>query len=278
MLSLTVPAALLAGLLPMWSPANTHAPTPGQTASEGSGEPPTVAWVSVQILPEFDDPRVLVIYQGSLAEGVETPADFSLVIPRGAQIHMAGGVDATGGHIHGDYETTERDGLTEVAYELPVPDFYMEFYYDPIPEGEDHGFTYPVVSPWDAAEVTVAVQKPRRAEDFGVSPLAARVVQDDKGFDYHVIQWDSVAAGTSREVAVRYRKADREPSAVPGQAAAGTAAAGVGAGAAGGQGLETVPALVLVLLAGALSYVVVYLWNSRALGDGGAEASPPQAT
>lgn len=242
------PVLLLAALLPVGGPRMTPPlPVHGDTAWAPSA--PAVAEMTVEIWPEYDDPRVLVIYRGHLAPSESTPTGFSLVAPAGAQIHMAGGTDANGGHIHGLYQTHDRgDGLMDVSYDLDVPDFYMELYYDPFTEGDERNFTYSVVSPYDVTSLVVTVQEPLRAKSFSVSPFTAEVVRDDRGLNYHVIRLDGVRAGTSEAITVSYSKTDRQPSVVPRELEGES-------GPPGRRAMSDILLGVAVLLAGITAYV-----------------------
>jgi hypothetical protein len=120
--------------------------------------------MQVDIWPEYDDPRVLLIYRGQLEPGREIPRDFAFVIPPGAQVHMAGAIGDNGEHLHSVYETRSRpDGLVELAYQPPTRTVYMEFYYDPLGDGEEREFQYTLVSPLPVAMWMVNVQQPLQA-------------------------------------------------------------------------------------------------------------------
>lgn len=235
---------------PRWIPLAMALALPGLARGAAVAQVAVeVSSMSVDIWPEYDEPAVLAIYQGRLGPSVDTPTDFSFVIPEGARIHMVGGVAADGRHVHAEFETRARDdGLTEVSYELTVPNFYMEFYYDPLGTGEERSFSYPVVSPYDVASVAVRVQQPRGAEGFSVSPFTSEMAQDDKGFVYQVVRMDSLPAESLRSVAVRYRKVEREPSVEPPEQ--GSQAAGVMDALKG----RRVMGLLAVLFAGAAIY------------------------
>lgn len=248
-------------------------------AQEGGG-PAEISSMTVDIWPEYDDPRVLVIEQGELAPAAEVPTGFSFLVPEGAQVHMAGGVTEDGKHVHAQFRSVQRDdGLTEISYTLDVPHFYMEFYYDPFAGGEERDFAYPLVSPHPIEELSVRVQQPRRAEGFSVAPFTRQVVQDEKGFVYHLVRWDTLSAGMAKEVAVRYRKADREPSVSPPEPAQAAAAPAVGWSP---ERILLISGLLLMALAG---YGIV-VWSkgsdpepepAPAKSRGAASASPPPA-
>lgn len=189
------------------------APSPETPADAVGQAEPGIAALTVDIWPEFDDPRVLVIYDGLLAEDAQLPRDFKFVVPAGAQVHMAGGIAPDGGHLHAEFDTRLReDGLVEVSYTLRVPHAYMEFYYDPFEDGDERRFTYPVVSSLEIDSLMVRVQEPLRSEGFQLDPAAEEAVRDNRGLDYGVIRLAGLPAGTVTPVTVSYRKTDREPS------------------------------------------------------------------
>jgi len=249
MTRLTVPLLVLASLATAPAGASRPAASADRPGSAAVRQAMAIANMSVEIWPEYDDPRVLVIYSGDVARDVTLPADFSFIIPAGAQVHMAGGLNANGEHIHSLYQTRERDdGLVEVTYRLEVPNFYMEFYYDPFTGGDERNFSYPLLSRFDIAALMVSVQRPRRAEGFTVSPTALQSVQDNNGFTYDVLRFDSLPAGTARSVSVVYRKADREPSVTPQQAG--------GATTADRRTMKSILLFVAILLAGIIAWAL----------------------
>jgi zinc-ribbon domain len=251
--------ALLSGAHPTQAPAQEAAATP-----DGDQAETKIDGMSVDIWPEYDDPRVLVIYRGTLAPGLTTPRDFSFLVPTGAEIHMAGAVDETRGHVHALFETKDRgDGLTEVSYSLPNPNFYMEFYYDPLGDTPERDFTYRLVSPFPIDQLMVSVQEPRRAEGFAMTPATNQIVRDDaEGLSYHVVGFSDVAAGEAQTVSVSYRKGDREPSVV--------AEDGAGAQGADSRAMRSILIFSAILLVGVVGYgVFVTLQKRDAEADGG---------
>lgn len=257
-----MPVVLLALLVPNANDASARVLASTQARDTLSAGPPRLTSLNVEIWPEYDDPRVLVIYAGRMEPSVSIPADFTLVIPREAQVHMAGYVDADGVHRQLPFETRPRDdGLSEIYYPLPTPDFYVEFYYEAFPAGEERRFSYPLVPPGDVEKLTVSVQQPLRAEGFLVSPFTLRVVDDDKGFLYHVIEMDTVVtAGAPMPIAVSYRKQDQDPSIA-------AAPAGAGPPASGGKFMTNALALVAVLLVGAAAFALFVTSDRRDTDD-----------
>lgn len=204
--------------------------------------------MEVDIWPEYDDPRVLVMYRGEVDANAELPREFAFVIPRGAQIHMAGAIGEQGEHLHAQFVTKPQDEtLTEVSYELATRTFYMEFYYDPLPKGERREFRYPIRSPYPIDFLSIRVQQPSRASEFRIAPTALDVVQGANGLNYHRLVWQQLPADRETPVTVSYRKRDREPSVSPAGAAAPT----------GGSAMKNILIIGAVLLVGVVGYGVL---------------------
>lgn len=252
-----IPAVLLSAIV------TSGAAVPEPVGQDGpSPSEPALAALTVDIWPEYDDPRVLVIYDGVLASGGELPAEVTLVVPADAQVHMAGGIAANGGHLHADFYTRLRDdGLMEVSYAPEAPRLYMEFYYDPLSGDDERRFTYPVLAPFDVDSLMVRVQEPLRASAFELAPAAEGSMQDNRGLDYHLVRWGDLSAASVTPVTVSYRKTDREPS------VARQAAPAAAAGAPGGQpgessGSGALTWILLTLAAGSFGVGFYKLFSS----------------
>lgn len=212
--------------------------------------------MEIDIWPEYDDPRVLVIYRGVLEEDVDLPTPFRIVIPRGAQIHMAGALGEQGEHLHAQFETAPRgDSLAEVRYDLVTRTFYMEFYYDPLSDESRRDFRYPILSDYPVSQMVVRVQQPLKATEFGTSPPPIDIVADNQGFNYHRFQLRDLKPDEPKVIAISYTKRGREPSV----ARAGTAQAG-------GNAMRTILIIATVGLFGVIGYAVVSSRRSRRSG------------
>jgi hypothetical protein len=170
----------------------------------------------IQVMPEFDDPRVLVIVQGRLEE-TTLPRTLTLRLPAGAQINQMAVMDVnSGGTIPQEYQVQSDPAdprWSLVSYTLDNAHFFYEYYYDPLGEGPDKAFTFTYSSPQPVAELVLELQQPRAAGDFTLEPAAATTYTDPTyGLTYHTLASESLAAGETASVAVSYNKSDPAPS------------------------------------------------------------------
>lgn len=194
------------------------------TMAQGKGDL-RISLMRVSIWPEYDDPRVLVMYQGQFAAGSPLPAPVRFQIPQGAEIHMAGSVSPQGEHQHQPFEVSPARKGAEVSYNLATTNFYMEFYYNPFKGGEKKGFEYLVQSIYPIDKLEVDIQQPLRANDFRVDPKPLSVISDQRGFKYSRYAFERLAKDREVKLRVSYTKADPNPSVE--KATAGMGAGGV---------------------------------------------------
>jgi hypothetical protein len=239
----------------------------------------------VQVMPEFDDPRVLVIVQGRLAiEPTALPTSLTVRIPRGAQINQMAEMDmSTGATIAKAYDA-QPDPVDErwtlVTYELTNAHIFYEFYYTPIEGSPDKVFRYAFSTLQVADDVLLEVQQPRTATNFSLEPPATVARFDEKlELTYHQFNLGALPAGEVTEVVVKYTKTDPEPSISREQLMAMQMGPVVPETSAPDMGNAETPASLptwlLVLMGGAILVGVGrYVWVNQT-GHGGARPVVP---
>ena len=186
----------------------------------------TIQQIRIQVMPEFDDPRVLVIVQGRLdVDESSLPRPVTFLIPRGAQINQMSTMDvATGVTTPVDYEAVpdpDDERWTQVTYSLNSAHFFYEYYYDPLGDEAERQFTYVFSNPQDITDMAVEIQQPLKATDFVLNPEATIARADEVfGFTYHQFPVGSLPAGQEFTVDIRYTKTDPNPSVTREQLAA----------------------------------------------------------
>jgi hypothetical protein len=198
----------------VWSAAaQTTLPPASETTTA-----PDIQQLRIQVMPEFDDPRVLVIIQGRLAASDTTfPVPVTFRVPRGAQINQMAVMDvATGATAPQSFDARpdpDDARWSLVTYTLDNAHFFYEYYYDPLAGGADKQFTYTFSSPQRVMELLLEVQQPLAATDFTLDPLPTIARHDEAlGFTYHQFSVGALAGGEETAVTVSYTKTDPEPS------------------------------------------------------------------
>lgn len=249
----------------------------GALAQDG-GDTGRVLRLRVQVLPEFDDPRVLVIVQGRL-EADTLPRSLTVRVPRGAQINQMAAIDmATGATSAKPFASAfdpDDPRWALITYELDDPHFFYEYYYNAIEGGPDKAFTFTFSSLQAVEDLLLEIQQPLAAEAFTVAP-AATVARFDEGagFVYHQFNLGALPGGEEVSIDVRYVKTDPAPS-VSREALAASPAA---AAPTEGVGLATERPIWLwtVLIAAGVAGGG-YVWRRERAGSARASQAPAPA-
>ncbi len=168
--------------------------------------------VQLWIYPEYDDPRLLVMLEGQIAEA-ESPAVVRFLVPSEAEMYSAGSMDAQGQYSGGppDRESSSIPGWDEITYEVTTNTFRVE-YYDPIIIGQsDKSIIYEFHWLYPISSLEVFVQEPRRSSDFNISPAGSTLV-DDQGFTTHIYSFPELEDTSPLRFEISYYKSDTRPS------------------------------------------------------------------
>lgn len=173
-----------------------------------------LANLTLLVWPEYDDPGVLVQYDGEIAVKENFPRELSMLVPTGARVIATAYVDTKGDMLNTDpWKTKDAgDGFSLVTFSLPAPHFHLEFYYSPLQGAPDKtmDFVYKAASPAD--KVRLEIQEPLKADKFRTTPATTNQITRMHDFKYHIFDFPSLDAGQILRVQVSYTKTDPAPS------------------------------------------------------------------
>ncbi len=206
------------------------------TASGQDAAPLTIKNMKISVWPEYDDPRVLVMYEGEFADGSRFPQAVKFTAPLGSELKQVCALTKPDNeHECQTFKALEEDSRLAVNYTLPIPTFFTEYFYPAVQGETARSFKYEFKAPNDIQSLQIEVQQPLRSSGWAMSPTALSVSSDAKGFKYNNYSMSNIAAGRIVSIDASYAKADSEPSVAP-------------ASAPGGAGDRT-PLVVSVVLA-----------------------------
>ncbi len=178
--------------------------TPGLAQETGL----VLARVEVDLWPEYDDPRMLVIYQITLSPQVSLPVELSMRIPKSAGVPNAVAARQPDDLlINIPYTQTEAGNWTTLVFQATTPEIQLEFY-DPLTYGEDHQRSYRYIWPGDytVSSLSIQVQKPIDAEEMRLIPASGQGSQGLDGLMYYYYELGTIAQGQTFNLDIRYRK------------------------------------------------------------------------
>ena len=176
--------------------------------------PDRIATLSISVWPEYDDPSVLVIYDGAFATKDGFPREVAFLVPTGAKINATAYGNGNGEYFNTDPWKTQDagNGWTRVLFTIPQPMFHVEYYYSPLQGSPDKKMEYVFNAANAADSVQLEIQEPLKAANFKTDPVAATQTARGHDFKYHIFQYSNVTAGQSLKVQISYTKTDPNPS------------------------------------------------------------------
>jgi len=164
--------------------------------------------LTIDLWPEYDRPSMLVIYKAELSPEVSLPAEITLRIPveAGAPVVVAVGPDANS-VADSVFETQVMGEWLEVSFIATTPAIQLE-YYDPrlIKDGALRSFDFTWPGDYGVNTLVLQAQQPLGATNMMVSPQMGRMVQDQVGFTYDIIDVGELEQAETFELGVSYEK------------------------------------------------------------------------
>lgn len=171
--------------------------------------------MQVMVMPEYDQPRVLVQAQGRLLEP-SLPTTLTLRLPAGAQVLHACATRQPGGdHVCQPFEAQADGDSVLLSYSIPTVDFFVEYVYGFIDSPGQRSLEFTFLPTYPIDELEVAIQEPLRSMAFTLSPPPASQSADQQGFRYHNYSFSSVAPDQPIRFQFSYVKDDVQPSVSP---------------------------------------------------------------
>lgn len=159
--------------------------------------------LQISIWPDFDQPSVLVLMTGQLAEGTTLPISVSIAIPENAELNAVAQVDDSG-MISLDYE----GGNGRVTFTTMNPRFRVEYYAPYQQDGGQRSYNFDWQSELSVKELEAEIQQPANATSLSSEPGATDVYTNQvDGLVYHDFDSQAVPAGTPYRLSFSYEMA-----------------------------------------------------------------------
>src|SRR5215813_3225845 len=195
--------------------SETATQVPSSTSSKASTPAADLAMARLRlsIWPEYDDPRVLILLRGEMTPRQAFPASITLPIPKGAEIIGAGMISEQNELLLHPHQVLPGDTQDTLQLNLPVPRFFVEFYYNPFTtSGPEKRFVYPAPTTYPIQLFEVDIQQPLKATAFTLTPAPMEHMTDNQGFTYHKFTYRDVGKGQSQTFTIAYTKTVATPS------------------------------------------------------------------
>ncbi len=217
--------------------------------------------VQLWVDPEYDDPSLLVMMQGTIT-GATAPVTVQFLVPTTAVLYSAGSIGSDGQYTGGppDRTASQVSGWDLISYTATSNTFRVEYYDDIIQGQPDKTINYEFMTYLPITGMNVSVQQPLKATNFTVDP-AGNSSTDTQGFNIQTYSYDTVDPLGTLTFDISYYKADNTPS-ITQNASAGTAA-GDATGGGGGLSNGWLAAIIVVVVVAGVGVVYYLTRRSR---------------
>jgi len=174
---------------------------------------PPLSALQIEIWPEYDRPRALVILKGELSESTALPADLALRLPAASGGPSAVAyADASGKLINLVYEPESKGGFVTVRIRPPQRYFHIEFYDTLASDQPQREYRYTWPGDLAVERLSVLVKEPAAASNLAVLPNLDITGQSPDGLNHRAAQLGAFKAGQQLPIEIRYTKNDPRPS------------------------------------------------------------------
>jgi len=187
---------------------------------------PTFTEIVVTVLPEYDQPRVLVVLRGELPADTPLPAQVRLRLPNDASVAYACSLKPPNDERTCEQPTSEPDGdYQAVTYDLTTPVMYVEYYYGTFAGAGQRSTDFSFWPPYPSQSLQLTIPAPSDATDFNVAPAATRTA-DEQGAKHYIYDFQNVPSDKPINVQLTYSRPTDKPWAPPQQQESATTAVG----------------------------------------------------
>jgi len=225
----------------------------GRAAAETT---PSLTSMAVSVMPEYDQPRVLVSYRGELNADVALPLEVQLRMPADAEIAQVCSIiyRPDEEHLCQTYEAEPDGQYMAVRWEAVTPIMYVEYYYGSISGAGQRSLDFNFWAPYPVQNLDLFVLEPSDATDFTLTPEPADTV-DEQGFRHHSYVFTDISVDEPVSIEMAYARQTDQPSAPPRD---------TGAAAADGSAIpQSIIISLGVVAAGVLAFVVYSVFIRR---------------
>lgn len=169
-----------------------------------------LAYLQVDLWPEYDRAEMLVILRAQLAADVSLPVDVTFRIPAAVgEPNAVASRQADGALLNAMYDLQTEGQWAYITVTATTPDVQLE-YYDPQLEldGDQRHFEFEWNADYAVDEMVILVQQPVRASNMTIEPHLGEFQAGSDGLNYYVMEIGAPTAGDTVSVKVDYQKSD----------------------------------------------------------------------
>jgi hypothetical protein len=187
---------ILVILLTLWITIPAHAQNSKHLSS-----------VKVEISPEYDQPKVLVIYRISLPTGTTLPTNLDLRIPSQAEVWAVATVNPTDSRLQtAPYDRSVNGSLATLTITATSLNIQVEYYEALVKDGITRHITYDWTGDYSVDAFSVMFQQPVGATDLTTNPILVNSGVDQSGSVIYQSTPQALETGQTYTLTADYQK------------------------------------------------------------------------
>ena len=159
----------------------------------------------IYLLPEYDQPKTLVLTQLTLASDTALPVSLKLSIPAKAQIWAVAVADSTGALVDAAYTTKTQADRTELSFASDSLTVHVEYYDTLVKNGAARHIEYDWPGDYAVDALTVDFQQPVGATNLVLIPPSVSTTTE-QGFTHYQTGAVSLKAGQTFRLTADYQR------------------------------------------------------------------------
>lgn len=164
--------------------------------------------VRIDILPEYDQPKVLVIYHITLPTDSALPGVLNLRVPAEAEVYAVAIVDpVTAKLLNAPYDRTMVGAWANLAVTVNSKDLQVEYYQPLQKDGSVRHIVYEWPGDFAVDDFAVALQQPTGATNMVTDPVLQPSSTNQDGFIYYQSAPQVMTVGQTFRLTADYQKA-----------------------------------------------------------------------
>ncbi len=163
--------------------------------------------VDVSILPEYDQPSVLVIYDFLVPQTAPLPLDVTIRIPEKADLLAVAYLDS-GNFINANYDNSQvAGGWRSIRFTIENPVGYRIEYYDELQkDGATRTYRYEWAGDAEVQRFQLTFQQPRGAKNTKTNPDLGTGNMNAEGLTEYGTQFTNLQNGQGLSLDIQYEK------------------------------------------------------------------------
>ncbi|PKM82071.1 MAG: hypothetical protein CVU89_06955 [Firmicutes bacterium HGW-Firmicutes-14] len=180
--------------------------------------------LDLQVWPEYDDPRVLAIFNGTLTNvsGKEYQGRVYFNVPKDIEVKMACELINGGQHSCQPYELEDKGDYQVLSWKItrtlapgekyPI---WLEYYYSALNGYPDKTMAMDFTPYYKTLDMKVTVKEPLKSSDFKIDPAPTTTGQDGEGFNNYMYNFRDLDSNKPVKLNISYTRSEKDPSVDP---------------------------------------------------------------